>query len=248
MTKRIFLTARWENLVMANYKIDPGILEPYVPLGTELDYWNGNCYVSLVGFLFLNTRVRGLSIPFHRNFEEFNLRFYVRYRAFDGWRRGVVFIKEIVPKRAIAAIANTLYGEHYIALPMSNEYEATDDQIWVKYRWKFRGDWNYIEAITEPEPVPLVENSEEAFIAEHYWGYTRLNDRRTSTYQVEHPTWQVYPVRDYDIKVDVEGLYGAAFRPFLESEPDSVFMAEGSEVIVRQGEQLIKNWPHNTIT
>lgn len=238
MAKRIFLTARWENLIMANYIVDPAVLTPYIPRGTELDFRDGNCYVSLVGFMFLDTRLRGLPIPFHRNFEEFNLRFYVRYKAADGWRRGVVFLKEIVPKRAIAAIANTLYGEHYVALPMNNTLEVSANQVRVRYGWKFRGAWNHIEAVADPEPVPLVENSEEAFIAEHYWGYTRLDERRTSSYQVEHPSWRIYPVREYDIEVDVEGLYGPAFLPFLSEEPASVFMAEGSEVIVRQGESL----------
>lgn len=238
MANRVFLTARWENLIMANYKVDPAILAPYIPQGTELDFWKGSSYVSLVGFMFLNTRVRGLSIPFYRDFEEFNLRFYVRYNAPDGWRRGVVFLKEIVPKRAIAVIANTLYGEPYVRLPMTNEYEVAEDRLRVKYGWKFRGAWNHIEAVTGRKPIPLLENSEEAFIAEHYWGFTRQDKMRTSAYQVEHPSWRVYPVLDYDIQVDVEGLYGAAFRPFLEKDPDSVFMAEGSEVIVRQGEKL----------
>ncbi len=78
VTPAPFLTAEWRHLAMLNYEIDPVILRPFVPSGTELDSWNGKTYVSIVGFLFLKTRVRGLAIPFHQNFEEINLRFYVR--------------------------------------------------------------------------------------------------------------------------------------------------------------------------
>jgi uncharacterized protein YqjF (DUF2071 family) len=77
---------------MLNYEVEPERLMPLVPKGTELDTHDGKTFVSMVGFLFLNTRVMGLAIPFHRDFEEINLRFYVRRKAEDGWRRGVVFV------------------------------------------------------------------------------------------------------------------------------------------------------------
>ena len=96
-----FLTAEWRKLAVVNYMVEPEILQPFVPAGTELDFWQERCYVSLIGFRFENTKVLGMKIPWHVNFEEVNLRFYVRRKATDGWRRGVVFIKEIVPKAAI---------------------------------------------------------------------------------------------------------------------------------------------------
>src|SRR6185295_273969 len=137
-----FLTAEWRHLVMLNYEIDPAILRRFVPRGTELDAWNGKTFVSLVGFLFLNTRVMGLPIPFHENFEEINLRFYVRRKADEGWRRGVVFIKEIVPRAAIAWVARWLYNENYVALPTGHALvRSLDDQKNIesaKYFWTFQ--------------------------------------------------------------------------------------------------------------
>ena len=115
-----FLTAEWRYVAMLNYEIDPAILHTYLPRRTELDSWNGKTFVSMVGFLFLKTRVLGLPIPFHQNFEEINLRFYVRRKTEEGWRRGVVFIKEIVPRAAIALTARWLYNENYVALPTGN--------------------------------------------------------------------------------------------------------------------------------
>ena len=103
-----FLTAQWRHLVLINYEIAPEIVRPYVPRGTEIDSFDGRTYASLVGFLFLDTRLRGVPIPFHRNFEEVNLRLYVRRKGAEGWRRGVVFVREIVPRLALAWVARTL--------------------------------------------------------------------------------------------------------------------------------------------
>ncbi|MCB9264805.1 MAG: DUF2071 domain-containing protein [Lewinellaceae bacterium] len=233
-----FLTAEWRNLIMANYQIAPEALEDFVPQGTELDFWNGRCYISLVGFLFVNTKVMGLSIPFHRHFEEVNLRFYVRYHDGEDWKRGVVFIKEIVPRRAITAVANSLYGEKYATLPMRHQWTETDGKLKVRYEWNLNGRWNCLGVTSQAAPSPLEEGSEEQFITEHYWGYTGLPGGATSEYQVEHPSWRVYPVTEYEINCDARQLYGAAFAEAMAQEPTSVFMAEGSGISVRRGRKL----------
>jgi uncharacterized protein YqjF (DUF2071 family) len=142
--KNIFLSAEWRHLVMVNYEIDPSILAPLIPAGTVLDLWKGKAYVSLVGFMFLNTRVLGLPIPFHRNFEEVNLRFYIKRQSADGDLRGVAFVKEIVPKRGIAYIARRLYGENYIALPMKHLLKETHNEIQAEYQWKTSERWQKI--------------------------------------------------------------------------------------------------------
>ncbi|MCO6486866.1 MAG: DUF2071 domain-containing protein [Phaeodactylibacter sp.] len=234
----VFLTAEWRYLIMANYEIGPKELAPFVPLHTELDLWRGRCYISLVGFLFVNTRVMGLSIPFHRNFEEVNLRFYVRYREGETWKRGVVFIREIVPKRAITAVANLLYGEKYATMPMRHRWEAPGGQLLVRYDWKPGNRWNYLSVVAGAQPSPMAEGSEEQFIAEHYWGYTGLPGGATSEYQVEHPSWQAYPVQSYEIDCDAQQLYGPAFAEAMAEEPRSVFLAEGSGIAVRRGRKL----------
>src|SRR5215216_5763590 len=127
-----FLTAKWQDLIMANYEVSPELLESRVPKDTSLDFNEGKCFVSLVGFMFLDTRVLGIPIPFHINFEEVNLRFYVKRETAEETRRGVVFIKEIVPRFAIATVARVLYGEPYQAWRM--HHEISDKH--VAYEWK----------------------------------------------------------------------------------------------------------------
>jgi uncharacterized protein len=230
-----FLTAEWRNLAMINFEVDPAILRPYVPSVTELDDWNGRTYVSLVGFLFLKTRVLGMPIPFHRNFEEVNLRFYVRRKADDGWRRGVVFIKEIVPRWAIASVARVLYNEKYSAMPMSHRIVGG---LNVEYRWRFEKRWNSLRVKGVGAWHQASAGSEEEFITEHYWGYSAQSDGGCVEYRVEHPRWNVVQAGEMGIDCDAHILYGPKFDSILRSAPTSAFLADGSPIIVRKGLRL----------
>jgi uncharacterized protein len=228
-----FLTARWEKLLMANYEIDPSILTKYIPYGTELDLWEGKCMVSLIGFMFLDTKLKGVKVPFHSNFEEVNLRFYVKKLDNGIWKRGVVFIKEIVPKPAITLIANSLYQEHYHTMPMKHAWEISDKNLLIEYAFFYKKNWHSFSITTEPTLYEITEGSEEEFITEHYWGYTQLSVSKTSEYEVVHPTWKVYPTINYSIHVDFEAVYGSDFTILNTLTPRSVFLAEGSEIAVK---------------
>lgn len=237
-----FLTAEWRDLAMLNYEVDPVVLGTRVPHRTELDRWNGRTFVSVVGFRFLDTRVRGLAVPCHRDFEELNLRFYVRRKADDGWRRGVVFVKEIVPRRAIAWLARVVYNENYHALPM--RHEVTPQAVppsssrRAVYEWFHAKRWNGLALEFAGNPRAPAEDTEEAFITEHYWGYARQRDGGTVEYQVEHPRWSVLRAISATLDCDVRSLYGPEFASFLSGPASSAFIAEGSRVIVRRGLRL----------
>jgi uncharacterized protein YqjF (DUF2071 family) len=234
---KTFLQAEWRKLVMANYAVDKQILDPYLPHKTELDLWKGTCYVSLVGFMFQKTRVKGLRIPFHTRFEEVNLRFYVRYKDAVEWKRGVVFVKEIVPKPALTWVANTIYGENYETMPMNHNWETKGESLRVEYKWK-KKTWNAIQVAADPKAHEIETGSEAEFITEHYWGYTKLSDQKTSEYQVEHPKWEIYDTKTYSIDVDFGDVYGRSFEYLKDERPLSVFLAEGSEIEVKEGKVI----------
>jgi uncharacterized protein YqjF (DUF2071 family) len=237
--KNTFLKAEWNDLVMINYEVDPVILKPYLPAGTELDLWEGKTLVSMVGFMFNNTSVLGIKWPFHTNFEEVNLRFYVRYFDGDAWKRGAVFISEIVPKYAIAIIANALYKEHYSRFPMRHSVtDVADEHTSFLYEWKLNGKWNKLGATVSNELLPIKQGSPEEFIFEHYWGYNPWSDTVTMEYQVEHISWQIGEVKDFVFEADIATLYGDAFVPYLTAQPASVFYAKGSEIAVRMGDKI----------
>jgi hypothetical protein len=240
-SSRIFLEARWQQLVMLNYEVDPDVLNGLVPAGTELDLWQERCLVSVVGFRFLETRVLGLPIPWHRDFSEVNLRFYVRRSDGGVTKRGVVFVREIVPRRAIAWVANVLYDERYLAMPMRFRELAQEQGRRIEYAWRWRGRTHRLAvrvATADGEPELPASGSEEEFITEHYWGYVAQRDGSTLEYQVEHPRWRVWPAREGRLDADVEALYGQGFASYLAQPPTSAFVAEGSEVRVRRGVRL----------
>lgn len=235
----MFLAAQWRRLVMLSYEVDPAVLRPLVPRGVELDTWDGRHLASVVGFQFLDTRLLGVPVPFHRNFDEINLRFYVRRRADDGWRRGVVFVKEIVPRRALAAVARTVYGEKYVARPMRHRIDLHDGRVvpggTVEYSWRDAGAWHHVRATPRGSAQPLVAGSQEEFVTEHYWGYAAQRGGDSVEYRVEHPSWHVWQADDPVLECDVERVYGSRFVESLAAEPVSAFVADGSPVVVRRG-------------
>lgn len=224
---------------MLNFEIAPEVLEPLVPPGTVLDTYRGKAYASVVGFLFLNTRLKGVPIPFHRNFEEVNLRFYVR--RFDGgeWRRGVVFIKEIVSSVAIATTARLAYNENYVVMEMGHRIEKVHGtgQPSASYRWRLRDRWNHLQAIGDGEPHLPASGSLEEFITDHHWGYTRQRDGSCIEYHVEHPLWPVRKAQEYVFDCDVSSIYGEAFTTALAAAPASAFLVDGSAVTVFHGQR-----------
>ena len=233
-----FLTARWSKLAFANYPVDATLLRPYLPHHTELDLWQGQAYVSLIGFLFEDVRLLGIRVPFHVHFEEVNLRFYVRRRVGGNWRRGVVFIKEIVPKPAITFVANTLYGEAYETRRMHHRWKQADGRQTVAYSWRVGHRWQTfgVEAQEKWQDIPA--GTEAEFITEHYWGYSRSGTTKTTEYEVTHPRWRQAEVLSHTIDVDFGLNYGPAFRFLNDRRPSSVFLAEGSPITI-EGKRML---------
>jgi uncharacterized protein YqjF (DUF2071 family) len=232
------LTANWRYLAMLNYVVDPRLIMPLVPAETEIDFENGETFLSVVGFLFLDTRLLGLPIPLHRDFEEVNLRFYVRRKSAGTWRRGVVFIRELVPRRAIALVARTFYGENYVAVPMKHEIEHLDENLKVEYSWRRGRKWESLKmtAIGEAQSIPTGSHAE--FITEHYWGYTALREG-CSEYRVEHPRWKIWNATSFEFNADVADLYGEEFAEVLNQPPRSAFIADGSPIAVQKRQLLL---------
>ena len=228
-TRRRFLSAEWRNLLMLNYVVPPSLLAPFVPRGTELDLHDGQAWLSLVAFQFLRTRVLGVPVPLHVNFEEVNLRFYVRRPMGREPRRAVVFVRELVPRPAIAAVARTLYNEAYESAPMKSQ--VTGQPPHVRYSWSTGAAWDSVEGQATGEAGLPEEGSHEAFITEHHWGYTKQRDGGTVEYRVEHPRWQVWRAEQVRVDANLERLYGRLIAGEMTA-PVTAFVAEGSQVTV----------------
>ena len=224
-----FLTAAWRDLVLLNWRVDPAVLQSYLPACTQLDPWEDGHWVSLVGFRFLDLAVKGLPAIGHRDFPEINLRFYVRRDVAGEVRRGVVFLRELTPRRMVELVARAVYNEPYATLPMrirvdaaGTAYELDLDGATQQMAVESAGDWRAPEAAEE-------------FFIEHYWGYNRQAEGGTMEYEVTHPKWRVRTATLVRFDLDVETLYGPEWAKVLSAKPDSVVLADGSEVEVYSG-------------
>ena len=224
---------------MLHYEVDPRVLSPFVPTGTELDTWKDRHFMTVVGFEFRNTRLRGFRVPFHANFEEVNLRFYVRRRVGPNWRRGVVFVRELVPRFAIAATARLLYNEKYSLARMGHAWShhptGTDS---LTYWWVLHGRRGEMSVAASGDAEPIVIGTDREFFTEHFWGYSAQRSRATLEYRVEHPRWLARSVTESRLDADVSRVYGPSFEPFFRNLPSSAFLAEGSDVAVYAGTHL----------
>ena len=223
------LSTHWTNLLVANYEVDKHLLEKFLPAGTELNDWNGKYFMSLIGFQFSKTKLFGIPSPFYRSFPEINLRFYVKRRMKDGWRKGVVFIKEIAPAMLIGFMASLLYNENFITLPLKSRIESSTDTVNIEYSFVINDHTNYTRATANANPTNYSENTLEGFIASHYWGYTRVKENITKEFQVIHQPWKIHPVLSSEIKINAETLYGNDFNKSFVTPPFNVFLMDGSE-------------------
>jgi uncharacterized protein YqjF (DUF2071 family) len=258
MPQRPLLTAEWRNLVLLNFPVPTNIIEDLAPPGTEPDLHDGQSFISIVGFRFDNVRLFGLRIPGHANFPEINLRFYVRRTVAGDLRRGVVFAREIVPRRAVSIVANHLYNESYITRPMRSEIQIAGNSLApgdkIEYAWRtkilvpFREglgkgsskraniqNWNHLTAqVAAPLALPAPGSLEE-FIVEHYWGYTRGHNGQTREYQVAHDPWRVAAADSIAWECDIATTYDRPLAEYLTAPPTSAIIADGSPIQVFRG-------------
>lgn len=232
--KRPFLTAEWRNLFLATYAVPPSLLTPRLPPGLELDTREGNAFVSLVAFEFVNTRVLGVPWPGYRNFPELNLRFYVRH----GGERGVVFVREIVPQRLVAWLARAIYNEPYRAAPLTSHCHEDDAGRGMEYRLTWAGREQLLRVAGSNAAFLPDVDSIEHFFKEHHWGFGRTHRGHTLRYEVAHPPWQVFPVQSYRIDMEWSSVYGPEWQFLSNAVPLSTIFAAGSAVSV---------YPHGTL-
>jgi len=233
MDKKVFLTARWGNLIIISYKIDPALLNSQMPPGMEADTIDGNAFVSLVAFDFMDTKVKGMKVPFHVNFPEINLRFYVKNKE----KRGVVFIREFVPRTFIAIFANAFYNENYRAVKMSSHIEK-NGRIFLNHTLNIKGEKYEINVEAENKPYMPEVGSIEHFFKEHEWGFGTSKYNDVFIYKVEHPFWEVFQVIKFEHNFDFSAIYGEKWKKLNNETPFNIAFAKGSPVKVFSGEKL----------
>jgi uncharacterized protein YqjF (DUF2071 family) len=235
-----FLTARWVDLLMLNYEVAPELLAPYMTRGTRLDFFEGKTYVSLVGFWFRETKLFGkIPVPFHDEFPQINLRFYVRRTTEAGDRLGVVFIAEIVQKRMIALVAHTVYGEHYLCRSVKTRNVMESEERTLEYGWRSENSWCNLAAngISSAAHIPS-PGTLEHFLVDRYWGYTAQSNGGCIEFNVAHPAWKISRCSDTAFVGDPTPEYGPEIASVLRGKPSAAFVVDGSAVTVCNGVKI----------
>lgn len=226
---RSFLTATWQHLINVTYAVDEALLKPHLPPGLTLDKRHGRAFVSLVAFDFLDTRVKGLPIPFHINFPEINLRFYVR----NGDERGVVFLKELVPRYCIALVAKRIYNEPYEVAKMRSTVKRHAQHLAVEHVFRYKGRRHRLAVRAKNETFVPGEASVEHFFKEHSWGFGQTHKGQLLRYRVEHPVWAIHPLsQPPELALDFGQIYGKKWAFLNDAAPYSSLLAEGSPISV----------------
>ena len=217
---------------MVNYEIDPSYLLPYLPNCVELDYFQGKTYISLVGFLFKDSKIFNIPIPFLGTFEEVNLRFYVIRKVGNSIRRGVVFINETVPNKTVAYVANKLYKENYSSVPTKHVWQMNQNEKRIEYNWFIKKKWYSMKVIANAISHKMKLGSIESFIFEHYFGFTKLDGHQSIEYKVNHPSWEIHDIQNYHIDCNFSEFYGTNFEVLNLTKPHSIMLAEGSDISI----------------
>ncbi|MDC0257422.1 DUF2071 domain-containing protein [Crocinitomicaceae bacterium] len=219
-------------MISANYVVDPEFIKKYIPKGTELELFEGKCYVSLVAFLYSNTKLMKVPVPFHRKFEEINLRLYVKRKIGENeWRSEVAFPKLFFPKRAVSIVANTIYKEKYETRRMNHSWSEDSEYLHTRYGIK-KGDWHNINVVTNKQAEPIAPNTPEHLFSKHYWGTAQINNEKCTVYEVDRSEWNIYKTVDSDISFDFASVFGSDFHALTNLEPESVQLFDGSPVTV----------------
>ncbi len=235
---RPFLTARWSNLLLVNYRVPEALLLPHVPPGSELDTPDdqpGLHLLSLVAFHFSQTHVLGLPLPTAQRFPEVNLRFYVR----RGERRATVFLREFVPVPLVALGARLLYHQPYLLATIWHQARVYPERIELYTRFKHRRHTGELRVRARNEPAIPAPDSQEHFLKEHYWGFDRRPSGESFRYRVDHPVWRTFPVEAAQVTWDPGALLGPPWQEVdWPAAQHSVLVAEGSDVVLHGAEPL----------
>lgn len=238
MHKKVFLRANWLRLASANYIIDPSILDKHLPNGTELEDHNGEYYVSLVAFRYCKTRLLNVRVPYHNNFEEINLRFYVKREITPGkWRSEVAFTKLFFPRPALTLVAKYMYKENYETLKMRHSWSENENYLLTSYGLNKNG-WNNFEIKSDKKSMKIDSNSSEFFFSKQYWGTSQIDHKSSTIYKIEHPDWEAYNVFNWNVSFDFKTIFGPEFKHLTDTQPDSVHLFKGSEVIVNKKKNI----------
>ena len=240
LTMDTFVSAYWSDLILLSYAVPDRLLLPRIA-PFDLDYWDGQAYVSVVGFHFGKTRILGVPpgplLPNVANFAQWNLRTYVRRKVNEVGSShakqaagGIVFLKEFVPSPMVTGLVRTLYNENYVTAPLSLTLQSEGNTLDVCYSLEVGGRKHTIAAKSVLAPSKLKAGSADEFFIERYWGSPGAYGNKVISFQIAHAPWNTYDISSCDVDADFGLLYGKDWEFLNNRKPDYAAWCDGSSV------------------
>ena len=234
--RKTLYAAEWREIVVINFEIDPKLLRNFIPPKTELDFFNETSFVTLMARACKNVKPYGWPIVFAKSIDQILLRFYVKRKVGDTWRRGVCLIRDYLPKRKASFFLNWMFKHSFTQVPIkrtsSNFESGLPTQLpTVEYQWT-TGDYvNHIKVNARSQMRQQEQETKESFVLDHHYGYT-VKEGKTYEYYVEYSPWAMWDAQSGSFDCDTENVFGRPFVRALKQRPASVFLARGSDVII----------------
>lgn len=235
---KLSISSEFRKVALLNYIVPPEVVEKYLPKYTKPDFYNGNCFISLVGFQVKKLKVSDVKVPLIKDFDEIDLQIYVK--RFDGarWVKGVVIISRIFDQPGAATLTNTLFKTNYTSMPTTSEVNETEEGLEVKYSWQLNGKEQSFSVKSNNLAAPYDKDTEAAFILDRSLGFIKAGEEETFQYTINHASWHLYTVEEYAVDVDFSRQFDPVLNILNTMVPQSVILTEGSTVEIGENVEV----------
>ena len=235
---KLSISSEFRKVALLNYIIPQEVIEKYLPKHTKPDLYNGNCFISLVGFQVKKLKLNDVKVPLIKDFDEIDLQIYVKHFNGASWEKGVVVISRIFDQPGLAPLTNTIFQTNYISHPSKSEVKEDQHGLEVKYSWQFDGKEQSFSVKSNNLAAPYDKGTEAAFILDRSLGFIRVTEEETLKYPVTHASWHLYTVEEYAVDVDFSRQYDPALNLLNSRIPHSVILTEGSTVEIGENVEV----------
>jgi hypothetical protein len=224
------LAMGWRHLLFENWAVDPALVSAHLPDDLSVDTHDGDAWLSVVPFINVCVRPRGLPAWTGLRLPELNLRTYVTR---DG-EPGVYFFS--LDAQGVASVLGARIFHHlpYYYARISLSWD--DGRVAFGSRRLHPGDRPAeYEATYWPtgEPFSAPDDDLARFLVERYQFFTQAPDGTLRYTTVEHEPWTLYPAT---AEVETASLLAANGFERPDGDP-SYYYSPGLDVTASQSKR-----------
>lgn len=220
VVRRSFTLQSWRDVVFLHWRVDPDVVAPLLPPGTEPDLVDGTTWIGVVGLRMTDLRVGPVPYP---SFLELNIRLY---SCGTSGQRAVVFraMEASEPVFAAASRSSTRLPYTWAAM----RFTHAGRRIGFATRRRLpRPSGTGLRFEVEYDAAPHEPSATEAALTAR-WSLHQRWYGPTLRWPVTHPAWPLH--RGRLVTWHDEGLLAAVGLPTLSDPPESVLYSPATTV------------------